>query len=197
VGTQPLDSIANFLNGLAMQRYPASNLEDSFPVIKIAELRNGLSVRTDRASRDVPEEYRVNNGDFLFSWSGSLLAKFWTEGEGALNQHLFKVTSDRYPMWFVSQWVHHYLDEFQTIAASKATTMGHIQRSHLKAAMTVCPPPDALPVFGGLPAPLMDRTIKNDLEAHNLAAIRDLLLPQLMSGKVRVRVVERTVGDVT
>jgi hypothetical protein len=53
----------------------------------------------------------------------SLLAKFWTCGEGALNQHLFKVTSDRYPAWFFSEWVQHHFEEVQIIAASKATTM--------------------------------------------------------------------------
>jgi type I restriction enzyme S subunit len=133
--TKPLDEIAEFLNGLALQKFPASDPEDSLPVIKIAELRGGITAKSNRASREVPEKYVVTDGDFLFSWSGSLLAKFWTEGEGALNQHLFKVTSDKYPSWFFSQWVHHHLEEFQAIAASKATTMGHIQRGHLR----VCP----------------------------------------------------------
>src|SRR5690606_3772071 len=136
----PLDENADFLNGLALQKFRATDPNDSLPVIKIAELRNGVSAKSDRASREVPAKYIIKDGDFLFSWSGSLLAKFWTEGEGALNQHLFKVTSESYPMWFVSHWVHHHLDEFQAIAASKATTMGHIQRGHLKAAMTLCPP---------------------------------------------------------
>ena len=137
--SKPLDEIAEFLNGLALQKFPALDPDDSLPVIKIAELRGGIKVKSSRASREVPEKYVVKDGDFLFSWSGSLLAKFWTEGEGALNQHLFKVSSDRYPAWFFSQWVRHHLEEFQAIAASKATTMGHIQRGHLKEAMTNCP----------------------------------------------------------
>ena len=90
---KPLSEIANFLNGLALQKYPASDPADSLPVIKIAELRNGVSAKSDRASRDVPDRYVVKDGDFLFSWSGSLLAKFWTEGDGALNQHLFNPDS--------------------------------------------------------------------------------------------------------
>lgn len=123
---KPLSEVAEFLNGLALQKYPASDLDDSLPVIKIAELRNGVTAKSDRASRDVPGKYIVKDGDFLFSWSGSLLAKFWTEGDGALNQHLFKVTSDRYLNWFFAEWVQVHLEEFQRIAAFKATTMGHI-----------------------------------------------------------------------
>jgi len=188
---RPLDEIADFLNGLALQKFPATNPDDSLPVIKIAELRNGVSAKSDRASRKVPSKYIIKDGNFLFSWSGSLLAKFWTEGEGALNQHLFKVTSERYPMWFVSHWVHHHLEEFQAIAASKATTMGHIQRGHLKAAMTLCPPGDVLERLGVVMAPLVEQSILNELQSRRLAQLRDTLLPKLISGELRIADAEK------
>jgi type I restriction enzyme, S subunit len=184
---KPLSEIAEFLNGLALQKYPATDPADSLPVIKIAELRNGVTAKSDRASRDVPDKYIVRDGDFLFSWSGSLLAKFWTEGDGALNQHLFKVSSDRYPTWFIAEWVQVHLEEFQNIAASKATTMGHIQRGHLNAAMTNCPPNSALADLGSVISPLVERRIQIDLESRTLVAIRDTFLPKLISGDLRVK----------
>ena len=193
---RPLDEIADFLNGLALQKFPATDPEDSLPVIKIAELRNGVSAKSDRASRGVPAKYVIKDGDFLFSWSGSLLAKFWTEGEGALNQHLFKVTSESYPMWFVSHWVHHHLEDFQAIAASKATTMGHIQRGHLKAAMTFCPPDDVLERSGVVMAPLVEQSIHNELESRTLAQIRDTVLPKLISGELRIKDTEKFMESV-
>lgn len=191
-----LDEIADFLNGLALQKFPATDPDDSLPVIKIAELRNGVSAKSDRASRKVPAKYIIKDGDFLFSWSGSLLAKFWTEGEGALNQHLFKVTSERYPVWFVSHWVHHHLEEFQAIAASKATTMGHIQRGHLKAAMTLCPPENVLERLGVVMAPLVEQSIHNELESRSLAQLRDALLPKLISGELRIKDTEKFMESV-
>jgi type I restriction enzyme S subunit len=183
---KPLDEIANFLNGLALQKFPGENEANSLPVIKIAELRNGITAKSNRASRKVPSQYVIQDSDFLFSWSGSLLAKFWTGGEGALNQHLFKVSSDRYPAWFFSEWVQHHLEEFQLIAASKATTMGHIQRGHLKAATTICPPDPTIERLGDMMAHLINRMIHNELETRTLAQTRDLLLPRLMSGELRV-----------
>jgi type I restriction enzyme S subunit len=186
-----LDEIADFLNGLALQKFPPETTHDSLPVIKISELRNGVTARSDRASRDIPLKYLVRDGDFLFSWSGSLLAKFWTEGEGALNQHLFKVTSNRYPAWFFTHWVHFHLGNFRRIAESKATTMGHIQRGHLNAAMTVCPPIASLKPMTRIMEPLVTRTIHNDLESRTLAETRGYLLPKLMSGEVRVREAEK------
>lgn len=188
---RPLDEIADFLNGLALQKFPGENEANNLPVIKIAELRNGISANSNRASRKLPTQYVIQDGDFLFSWSGSLLAKFWTGGEGALNQHLFKVTSGRYPAWFFSEWVQHHLEDFQIIAASKATTMGHIQRGHLKAAKTVCPPTHVIERMGGMMAPLIDRIIHNELESRTLAQTRDLLLPRLMSGELRVAEAEQ------
>jgi type I restriction enzyme S subunit len=183
---RPLDEVADFLNGLALQKYPAKSGEPSLPVIKIAELRGGLSEKSGRASHHLPERYVVHDGDYLFSWSGSLMAKVWTEGDGALNQHLFKVTSRDYPQWFYAAWVQHHMPEFQAIAASKATTMGHIQRGHLTAARTICPPPAALKVMSSIMEPIWARAIQNDLENRTLAETCDYLLPRLISGEVRV-----------
>ena len=94
-------------------------------------------------------------------------------------------------MWFVSHWVHHHLEDFQAIAASKATTMGHIQRGHLKAAMTLCPPGDVLERLGVVVAPLVEQSIHNELESSRLAQLRDTLLPKLISGELRIADAEK------
>jgi type I restriction enzyme S subunit len=192
---KPLSQIADFINGLALQKFPASDPKKSLPVIKIAELRNGVTERSDRASCDIPSRYIVRDGDFLFSWSGSLLAKFWTEGDGALNQHLFKVTSSRYPTWFFAEWVQHHLAEFQGIASSKATTMGHIQRSHLDAAMTCCPPVAVIDKLGRIIEPLVSRNIQIALTSRTVAALRDAVLSRLDFGKLQMKDAERFVKE--
>src|SRR5690606_30445421 len=90
-GIRALDQVADYMNGLACQKYPVQDGEHGLPVIKIRELRSGISEQTDRATASVPKKYLVEDGDILFSWSGSLLVRPWTEGPGVLNQHLFKV----------------------------------------------------------------------------------------------------------
>jgi type I restriction enzyme S subunit len=192
---QPLDQIADFLNGIALQKYPA-NGEESLPVIKIAQLRAGTAASADRASTAIPPDYVVEDGDVLFSWSGSLLHRVWTGGHGALNQHLFKVTSKQFPKWFFFYWIAEHMPSFQATAASKATTMGHIQRHHLTQAATVVGTSAVMKAADELSAPLFDRQIANDLESRTLAATRDLLLPKLMSGEVRIREAEKIVGEV-
>jgi type I restriction enzyme, S subunit len=187
-----LDEVADFLNGAAMQKFPAEGSE-FLPVIKIAELRNGISSNTNRASPNVPEKYIISDGDILFAWSGSLMQKVWTKGKGALNQHLFKVTSDQYHRWFFYYWVDHHMKWFQSIAASKATTMGHIQRKHLTEAKVVVPDHSVMDIASKLISPLLEKQTQNSIENQTLSDLRDTLLPKLISGEIRVADAERKV----
>ncbi len=180
-----LDSIADYLNGLALQKFPPS--EDAWlPVIKIAQLRKGNTEGADRAGRNIKPEYIIQNGDVLFSWSGSLEVAIWCGGEGALNQHLFKVTSAEFPKWFYYLWTRQHLSAFQQIAASKATTMGHIQRKHLTEAKVIVPPDEAILKLGVQIEPLLDRWLANAEQAQTLTRLRDILLPRLISGQLRL-----------
>ena len=182
---ESLDQIAHFLNGLALQKYPP--IGDKFlPVIKIAQLRTENTDGADKASASILKEYIIDNGDILFSWSGSLDVVIWCGGKGALNQHLFKVTSEKYPKWFYYYWILHHLQGFQAIAAGKATTMGHIQRHHLSEAKVIVPDTGLLREMDKAIAPLLEKIILNKLESNTLANLRDTLLPKLLSGEVTV-----------
>jgi type I restriction enzyme, S subunit len=182
---EPLDKSANFLNGLALQKYPPNN-DNFLPVIKIAELRTGNTKDSDKASSDIPTEYIVNDGDILFSWSGSLMIIIWCGGKGALNQHLFKVTSNDYPKWFYYHWIKHYLLDFQATAASKATTMGHIQRHHLSSTLVMIPADNLLKYMDMIMSPILNKLIINNLESRNLSIIRDTLLQKLLTGEIAI-----------
>jgi len=183
---QPLDNIADFLNGLALQKYPPDS-ENWLPAIKIAQLKKGSTEGADKVGANIPEAYVVEDGDMLFSWSGSLELTIWSGGTGALNQHLFKVTSDWYPQWFVYFWIQWHLPMFREIAADKATTMGHIQRRHLTEALTAVPKIDKLIArVDQTVGALFSRAKIGVLEANLLTRSRDSLLPRLISGAIRV-----------
>lgn len=123
---KPLSRVANFLNGLACQKYPPENAIDKLPVLKIKELSSGISESSDWASSTIKPEYIVENGDVIFAWSASLMVKVWHGQKCVLNQHLFKVTSTEFPKWFYLMWCKHHLDEFISISSSHATTMGTV-----------------------------------------------------------------------
>ena len=185
---KPLDGIASYLNGLALQKYPPESEGEWLPVIKIAQLKSGSTVGADRASHRLNPEYIVDDGDVLFSWSGSLEVDVWCSGRGALNQHLFKVTSKSYPKWFFFHWTREHLAHFRAIAAGKAVTMGHIQRKHLTEALCVVPSGALLDKAGEFIAPMFQYQIENRRQSRSLVTTRDELLPRLVSGELRVAI---------
>ena len=179
--------IANYLNGLAMQKFRPVDGEKGLPVIKIKELRQGTyDVSSELCSPNIKPEYIVHDGDVIFSWSGSLLVDLWCGGTCGLNQHLFKVTSEKYPKWFYYAWTAHHLARFVAIAADKATTMGHIKREELAKAAVVIPDSGSMERIGGVLQPMYDLIISNRIENRKLAMLRDTILPQLMSGELDV-----------
>ncbi|MDD5083342.1 MAG: restriction endonuclease subunit S [Candidatus Moranbacteria bacterium] len=176
-----LSEIANFLNGLALQKFPPESTTEYLPVIKIKELNSGISNQTDKASAKLDKKYIVEDGDILFSWSGSLIVDIWKYGRGALNQHLFKVASDQYPKWFYLYWTKEHLANFQQIATAKAVTMGHIQRHHLDDALVTIPIEEFMKISDDVFAPMLEKIINNNSEIQTLSTLRDTLLPKLMS----------------
>lgn len=185
--TGNLLDIANYLNGLAMQKFRPLEDEIGLPVLKIKELRQGsCDSSSELCSPNIKSEYIVHDGDVIFSWSGSLLVDIWCGGTCGLNQHLFKVTSDVYDKWFYYLWTAHHLDRFIAIAADKATTMGHIKREELSKAEVLIPSEESYMEISSIMQPIFELMISNRIEARKLAALRDELLPKLMSGEIDV-----------
>ena len=182
-----LTEIANYLNGLAMQKFRPQMKENGIPVLKIKELGQGYTdASSDICSENIADEYKVHNGDVIFSWSGTLMVKIWCGGLCGLNQHLFKVTSEIYPKWFYYFWTKHHLNKFIRIAQDKAVTMGHIKRSDLEASEILIPQMDILAKLDAIINPLFSQIIEMKCENRNLATIRDILLPRLMSGTLKI-----------
>lgn len=179
--------IANYLNGLAMQKFRPQGNEIGLPVLKIKELRQGsCDDSSELCSLRIKPEYIIHDGDVIFSWSGSLLVDIWCGGTCGLNQHLFKVTSDIYDKWFYYLWTAHHLARFIAIAADKATTMGHIKREELAKAEVLIPCEEDYTSLTSIMQPIFELIISNRIEARKLAALRDELLPKLMSGEIDV-----------
>ena len=187
-----LIDIAEFLNGLAMQKFRPGDGEIAIPVLKIKELRQGsCDSSSDVCSSKIKSEYIIHDGDVIFSWSGSLLVDFWCGGECGLNQHLFKVSSKKFDRWFYYAWTLYHLDRFIAVASDKATTMGHIKRDELSKAEVLIPDELDYRRIGKMLEPIYDMIISNRIANRKLAILRDQLIPNLMSGKIDVSDIEK------
>ena len=180
-----LADAANYVNGLAMQKYRPINGEKGLPVLKIKELGQGrIDSSSDFCSNEIDSYYKVYDGDVIFSWSGTLMVKIWCGGKCGLNQHLFKVSSKTTPKWFYYFWTKHHLDNFIRIAKDKAVTMGHIKRGELEKAEVLFPNNSVMKKLDTLMAPFLDQIIEKECEIRKLALLRDTLLPKLISGEL-------------
>lgn len=178
-------NIADYLNGLAMQKYRPKSYEEGLRVLKIKELRQGfLDDNSEFCSPAIKPEYIIHDGDVIFSWSGSLLVDFWCGGICGLNQHLFKVTSTIYDKWYYYAWTKHYLKKFTSFAAAMATTMGHIKREELAKAKVLIPSRVDYDRIGKILSPLYKNIILKRIENRNLILLRDNLLNQMVFNKV-------------
>ena len=189
-----LSELARFINGGA---YTSDAAGTGRIVIRIAELTRGPGGSTVKSSREVPQDHVANPGDVLMSWSGSIGVYRWFRDEAIINQHIFKVVSETYPAWFVFDRLRRAVPAFARIAADKATTMGHIKREHLDEALALVPSTVQLKTLDRQLGPVWNRLLLAERESHILASVRDTLLPELLSGRLRVREAEELVESVT
>jgi type I restriction enzyme S subunit len=132
----PLYSMAQWVNGLAFRDIQFSSA--GMPIIKIAEIKGGISGQTKFTQQTFDESVRVRPGDLLFSWSGqpetSIDAFWWRGPEGWLNQHVFRVTpADGIDPNFLYYLLRYLKPNFVGIARNKQTTgLGHVTKRDLE-----------------------------------------------------------------
>jgi len=189
---EPVISSAEYINGAAYKNMHFSEEPDAWPVVKIAELKNGISPQTKFTNTDLGDKYRLDNGDILFSWSGSpdtsIDTFIWTGGKGWLNQHIFKVVNKTRSERCFTYWLLKYLKpEFIEVARNKQTTgLGHVTRKDMEWMQYCKPDQKTMDLFYDTVGLLLDQIENNLIQNQTLAALRDTLLPKLISGELRV-----------
>lgn len=123
-----LTDLAAYINGYAFK--PEDWSEHGLPIVRIAQI-TGSSADCDYYQGRLSENFKIDNGDIIFSWSGTLCVVQWNRGPAWLNQHLFKVK----PAEGVShRLLYHVLSHAvaEMDKSAHGSTMKHIKRSELK-----------------------------------------------------------------
>ncbi|MER8542275.1 restriction endonuclease subunit S [Mesorhizobium sp. M1334] len=197
---QPMLDQADWVNGAAYKDMHFSDAPDALPVIKIAELKNGITDSTKHTNTDLGDRYKIAAGELLFSWSGSpdtsIDAFIWVNGDAWLNQHIFAVRSNgQAPLSVLFSMLKHFKPELIEIARDKQTTgLGHITRQDLARLRVSLGGPDILAAFDKLTDSVFRRLQAVLLENQKLAQLRDALLPKLISGELRIKDAEKAVA---
>lgn len=193
VEDKPVYDFAEYINGAAFKQHEYG--ESGLPIIKIAELKSGLSSSTlFYRGEDKDEKYYIQNGDILFSWSGnpetSIDVFIWTRGDAILNQHIFNVKSRYEAKWFTYLMLKNYMPVFAKIASDKQTTgLGHVTVADLKR-LTFPFNLGLILTFEKEVSFYMEQVYNAHIENNTLSILRDALLPKLMNGELDVDNVE-------
>ena len=196
----PLYDSAQWVNGAAFKNEDFCGAGQGLPVIKIAELKEGISAQTKWCQREAGADKIIDTGELVYSWSGSpdtsLEAFLWSGGRGLLNQHIFKVISataaEKRFVYYLLQYLRPVLVE--TARNKQTTGLGHVTIADMKRLMVCMPSKAVLAAFDRNVAPIFDNAFTNTLESRTLATLRDTLLPKLLSGGLSVAEVEKAVS---
>ena len=175
----PLDTMAEWVNGLAFSRISFSSC--GMPVIKIAEIKGGISGQTKFTQQTFDEPMRVRTGDLLFSWSGqpetSIDAFWWRGPEGWLNQHVFRVTPrDGIDRTFFYYLLRYLKPNFVSIARNKQTTgLGHVTRRDMASIEAAAPSIAEQRAIARILGTLDDRVELNRCMSETLEAMTQAL----------------------
>jgi type I restriction enzyme S subunit len=188
----PLYDVAQWVNGAAFTSADFCTAGDGLPVIKIAELKDGISTQTKWCQRDAGPNQTIDTGNLLYSWSGSpdtsLEAFLWSGGPALLNQHIFKViastVAEKRFVYYLLQYLRPVLVE--TARNKQTTGLGHVTVADMKRLLVCRPDKAVLVAFDRNIAPIFDKAFANTLESLTLATLRDTLLPKLLSGELDV-----------
>ncbi len=187
----PLYGTAQWVNGAAFKSEDFCAVGVGLPVIKIAELKDGIDSQTKWCQRQAGSNQIIDTGDLLYSWSGSpdtsLEAFLWSGGRGLLNQHIFKVialtAAQKRFVYYLLQYLRPVLVE--TARNKQTTGLGHVTIADMKRLLVCVPSKEVLAAFDRSVAAIFDRAFANTLESRTLATLRDTLLPKLLSGELR------------
>lgn len=190
--TKALYDTAEYINGGAFKTEQFSQDQTGLPIIKIAELKQGITDSTKFTQNDFNSKISIDNGEILYSWSGSpetsLEVFKWFSGKGWLNQHIFKLVfnseNEKYFTFYLLKFLKPLLIE--TAKQKQTTGLGHITVADMKRIKTVSPSPAVLKKFCNIISPMFNKASSLDIENIQLSQLRDYLLPKLLAGELTI-----------
>ena len=157
------------------------------PIIRIRDLvTEAPQVNTPEVH---PKGYLVRSGDIVVGMDGEFKAYVWGGDDAWLNQRVcvFKPKEGFSPS-FVRYTI---MPSLAAVEASEvATTVIHLGKNDIDKFKALIPAKDTLDKFNGITSHIHAQIVQHKIESRRLAALRETLLPKLMSGEIDVSEIE-------
>ena len=176
-------SISSIIYGAPFSSKLFNDEHKGSPIVRIRDLK---TQNTSTYTTEIhPKGYLIQNGDIIVGMDGEFRPYIWGSGEAWLNQRVC-VFENKRPKGkvFLFCSIKPLLNLIEQTEV--ATTVIHIGKQDFDAFRIVMPPIEILNAFDDITAPMYNRIVNNIMENHRLSALRDSLLPRLMSGEINV-----------
>lgn len=186
-GIKDIYSISSIIYGAPFSSKLFNDEHNGAPIVRIRDLK---TQNTSTYTTEIhPKGYLIKNGDIVVGMDGEFRPYIWGSGEAWLNQRVC-VFENKRPKGKVFLYcsIKPLLNLIEQTEV--ATTVIHIGKQDFDAFRIVMPPIEILNAFDDITAPMYNRIVNNIMENHRLSALRDTLLPRLMSGEIDVSEVE-------
>ena len=162
--------------------------KDGLPLIRIRDLKtNAPQFYTPEI---LPNTEYIEAGDIVAGMDAEFTPYLWLGEKGVLNQRCCKFKAkepsiSNYYILFLVKPELEYVQSYKT-----GTTVSHLGKSDIDRFLFITPPLDAVTDFSELVNPMKEEVVNRAKESRRLAALRDTLLPRLMSGELKVNEIE-------
>ena len=176
-------SLANIIYGAPFKSKQFNTDGVGTPIIRIRDLKDQQFATYTTEIH--PKGYLLQPGDIVVGMDGEFRPYIWGNDGAWLNQRVC-VFENKRPngkafLYFTIKPLLYGIEQTQV-----ATTVIHIGKKDFDAFEITLPDASTLDDFDALTTPMMRVIVSNCFENKRLAALRDILLPKLMSGEIDV-----------
>lgn len=180
-------SLADIIYGAPFASKQFNTEGEGKPIIRIRDLKNQqFATYTTEVH---PKGYLLQLGDIVVGMDGEFRPYIWGNDEAWLNQRVCvfenKRPSGKAFLYFTIKPLLYAIEQTQV-----ATTVIHIGKKDYDSFEIVLPDVSTLDSFDALTLPMVKQIVANSFENKRLVAMRDALLPKLMSGEIDVSAIQ-------
>ena len=179
------DSIYRYVDVIYGAPYKSelfNNDGNGLPLIRIRDLKTNIpQIYTTEI---LPNTEYINPGNIVVGMDAEFEPYFWFGEKGLLNQRVckFKSKCEEVGNSFILYLTQPKLRFVQSYKVG--TTVSHLGKSDIDKFRFIYPPLEVIENFTKISEPILERRIELSKESSRLAALRDTLLPKLMSGEL-------------
>lgn len=162
------------------------------PLIRIRDLKtHAPQTWSTEVRRD---ETVIGPGDVVVGMDADFSPTWWLGAPALLNQRVMRVTGPQWGPALTRNLIEGSLSQLQS--SKTGTTVAHLNKSDLATLTLPVLPACQVASTRAVVDAVLARRVAAAQERSKLATLRDALLPELMSGRLRVKDAEKTVEEV-